>query len=508
VSGPAPDDLAASEVDALVTAIAPNVRAPAVHRRDVVLVTGPWLAGVSAVVAALRERLPEQVFAEATDLAADEAPAAVVFVVSAAAALTESDCALLDAAAGHTEVVIGAVSKIDAHRHWPAMLAAARDTLAAHARRYRDVSWVAVAAAPQLGGPRIDDLVAEVTTQLADAAIKRRNRLRAWEHQLRAADRRHDCDSEAAGRRTRTGLLRQQRDAALRQRRLSKSARTITLRSHIAQARVQLSHFARNRCGSLRGELAEDAAGVTRRRLPGFEADVRSRVDEVVAEVDHGASVHLADIAHQLDLTVELPQVAAAPPTVEVMQPALKSRRLETQLMMFVGAGFGLGVALTLSRVFADLASGLTAAGAAVCGGVGLAVTVWLVRTRGLLHDRAVLDRWVGEVIAALRSAVEELVALRVLSAESALSAAVAEHNEAESAQLAEQVGALDRELREYAVAAERAAEWRDREVPVLRRALDAVDAELGEPETGGHDERPGAARRLTPASPRTHHPR
>src|SRR6202007_2667702 len=133
-------------VDAMVLAIGPRLGAPTTLRRDVVLVTGPWLAGVSGVVAALSERLPEHTFIESTDLAAGEAPTAVVFVVSAAAALTESDCALLDAAAADTDAVIGAVSKIDVHRTWAEVLAADREALSAHAQRYRDVPWTGVAA--------------------------------------------------------------------------------------------------------------------------------------------------------------------------------------------------------------------------------------------------------------------------------------------------------------------------------------------------------------------------
>jgi hypothetical protein len=475
--------------DALVGTVAPRMRRPAVRRCDAVLVTGPWLAGVSGVAAVLRERLPDRFFAETTDLAAGEVPAAVVFVVSAAAALTESDCVLLDAAVAQTDVVIGAVAKIDVHRQWPEMVEVARYTLIAHAPRHRDVPWVGVAAVPEVGEPHVDELVAEVA-KLGNADVKaashRRNRLRAWEFQLQNVTRRYDCDVESVGRRARVALLQEQRDTALRQRRLSKSERTIALRSRIAQARVQLSYFARNRCNFVRGELAEDAAGMTRRRLSGFETQVRSRFDEVIAEVDRGSSAHLAGIAHELGLGIKRPPDAAPLPKVEVAKPALKSRRLETQLMMLLGAGFGLGVALTLSRLFAGLAPGLTAAGAAVCAVVGLAVTVWVVSTRGMLHDRAVLDRWVTEVIAPLRSAAEELVALRVLSAESALSAALAERNETESAQVTEQVTALDSELREHAAAAARAASLRDREMPTVQRALNAVRAELGEPETDG----------------------
>jgi len=470
----------AAEVDALVAAIGPRLASPSVQRRDAVLVMGPWLAGVSAVASALRERLPEHTFIESADLAPGEAPMAVVFVVSAAAALTDSDCALLDAAATDTDVVVCAVSKIDVHHKWRDMLVIDRDLLAAHAPRYCNVTWVGVAAAPQTGEPRVDDLVAQVQKQLADPDVARRNRLRAWESRVQMISRRYERDAEGAGRQARVAALRDERSAVLRQRRLSKSERTIALRSQIQQARVQLSYFARNRCASLRSELQEDAAGLTRRKLGGFEPYARGRVSDVVAEVSDGSSQHLADMAQSLGLSVELP-AAPEPPAVEVPAPPLKSRRLETRLMMALGAGFGLGVALTLSRLLANLAPGLTAAGIVACVAIGLAVTVWVVGTRGLLHDRAVLDRWVGEATASLRSAVEQLVATRVLAAETVLSAAVGEQDEREHARVAARVKAIDSELREHAVATARATAVRDREMPTVQAALAAVRRELGE---------------------------
>src|ERR1700748_2255024 len=174
--------------------------------------------------------------------------------------------------------------------------------------------------------------------------------------------------------------------------------------------------------------------------------------------------------------------------------------------MMLVGAGFGLGVALTLSRLLADLTPGLTVAGAVACAAVGLALTVWVVGTRGLLRDRALLDRWVGEATAQLQSAVEQLVATRVLAAESTLTAALAEQDEGESARgagvrraewtwpaalaeqdegesarVAEQVSVIDTELREHSVVGARAAALRGREMPTLLAALGAVRSELGE---------------------------
>ena len=480
-SGAFAADDADDPVDAMVAAIGPRLGAPTTLRRDVVLVTGPWLAGVSGVVAALSERLPEHTFIESTDLAAGEAPTAVVFVVSAAAALTESDCALLDAAAADTDAVIGAVSKIDVHRAWADVVAADREALSAHAPRYRDVPWTGVAALPDRGDPQVDDLVAAVREQLADTDLARRNRLRAWESRLQNVADRYDRDADGAGRRARVEALREQRSGILRERRLSKSERTIALRSQAQQARVQLSYFARNRCASVRSELQEDAAGLTRRQLPVFESYTRGRIDEVVAEVDEGTTTHLADVAKSLGLAAD-PPAPAALPKIEMPAPQLKSRRLETRLMMLVGAGFGLGVALTLSRLLADLTPGLTVAGAVACAAIGLALTVWVVGTRGLLRDRALLDRWAGEATAQLRSALEQLVATRVLGVESSLAAALGEQDEVESARVTEQVGVIDTELREHAVVGARAAALRGREMPTLQAALGAVRAELGEP--------------------------
>jgi len=496
VSGEQRDDPVAA-VDALVAAIGPRLGSPAIHRRDVVLVTGPWLAGVSATATALRERLPQHKFVESVDLGPGDAPMAVVFVVSAAAHLTGSDCALLDAAAEHTDVVVGVVSKIDVYRNWRGVVAANRDMLTAHAPRYGQVPWVGAAALPDVGEPDVDDLVATVSAQLDDSGLGRRNGLRTWASRLETVARRFDRDVEGAGRRARVDALREERSAALRRRRQSKTERSIALRGQIQQARVELSHFARNRCSSVRAELQEDVAGLSRRNMSGFQAHTRGRLDEVVAEVGGGAATRLDDVARVLGVAVELPAVEALP-TVEVPPPPRKPRRQETWLMMLLGAGFGLGVALTLSRLVRGMASrlspGLATAGVVACVAIGLATTFVVINIRGLLHDRALLDRWAGDVTSSLRSVVEELVATRVLVAESVLSAALMAQNEAETAQVADQVSAIDSELREYATAAERATAARDREMPAVTAALDAVRAELGEPGISHPESRAGDA--------------
>jgi hypothetical protein len=471
--------------DAVVAAVDPGLRSPGVESRDVVLVTGPWLAGATSLIDALRERILEQAFVEADDLSPADAPAAVVLVVSAIASLTESDCALVDLAANYTDLVIGVVSKIDAHRNWRDALAANRARLAARAPRFQHVQWVGAAAAPDLGEPRLDELVGLLRQRLADPDVQRRNRLRAWEVRLYTAIDRYQIAAAGSDRQARVSALRKNRDDILRGRRLSKSERTIALRSQIQQARVQLTYFARNRCTSVRAELQEDAsnwghlplAGDSRRRVGEFESYVRTRAGEVVDEVDEGITTHLGDVATELGLSPSPPP--PAPPRPEVSQPPLKSRRLETQLVMILGAGFGFGVALAVTRLFAGLAPGLTIAGLIAGGLVGLLLTVWVVGIRALLRDRAVLDRWVADVTAALRSVVEERVATRVLAAETALTTDLAARDEVESATAADRVADIDAELREHAVATAKAAAVRDRRLPPLQQAVDAVCAEL-----------------------------
>ena len=214
-----------ADVDALVSAVHPDLPPPAVTCDDVVLVSGPWLAGTTGVIRALRERLPRHTFVEPTELRPGAAPVAVVFVVSATAPLTESDCVLLDTAAADTDAVIGVVTKIDAHRTWHDVLGADRTIAAAHAPRYAGMPWVGAAAAPDLGAPVVDDLVGAVDHALAGESLHRRNRLRAWETRLTNLVSRHQREVSGAGREARLAALREQRSAAVRQARLDKTER-------------------------------------------------------------------------------------------------------------------------------------------------------------------------------------------------------------------------------------------------------------------------------------------
>lgn len=382
----------------------------------VVSVTGPPRAGVTAMADELRRRMPSYRFVEGDT----QEPAAVVFVVSAVAPVIESDCAIAELAAAQTGVVIAVVSKIDDHRDWRQVLDANRERLA-------HLTWVGAAAAPRLGKPHIDELVGLLQAQLRDPAVAERNKLRAWESRI--------CE------------LRDRRDQLVRRRRLAERERVAALRGTVQQARVSLTHVARQRCAALRSELLDAAAAACRSEIAGFPERVRLRCDDALAALDEDI------VAYTGDMAAGLPDSAAA---IRVADPPLTSRRLETQLMTVLGAGFGLGVALVVTRFLIGLAPGLAAAGLVVGGAVGVATTAWVIRARTLLHDRAVLQGWVGDAAGAVRAAADERVATRMLAVEVALASATALGGAAEDDDIARRITAVDAEIRELAHARKR----------------------------------------------------
>ena len=109
----------------------------------IVLVCGPPRAGVTAVTDALRDALSGSTSSNPPVCGPGNAPAVVVFVVSAAPA-GDPDCLVLDGVldAVSADRVVGGV-QVDAHRAW-------RDTVVASRSRYPTLSWLGVTAAPQL----------------------------------------------------------------------------------------------------------------------------------------------------------------------------------------------------------------------------------------------------------------------------------------------------------------------------------------------------------------------
>lgn len=356
---------------------------------DIVVVLGPPLAGAGAVATALRAHLAGCVVVEPAGLPPGRLPDAVVFVVSAAAPMGASEVALFEAAAGRTDAVVAAVSKIDMHRPWRTVLDTNRAALA-----HRRVPWVGVAADPEIGPQILGPLVTAVRAELDGEQRQRRNRLRdgEWVLQRRIAERRQTA---------------------------ARAARRDAVRAGAARARTRLLSTARSQAAELRAQVRRDAASSSGRGLSSVEPRVRRRARQLTAEFDETVCRRLASV-----VTAAGGTPPAFPPAVPGRLPELRPATQEDRLAAVFGTGFGLGVALTLGRLLTEAMPGAGAAIAAVCGTAGVALAGWVVRTRRLLTARAALDRWGAEVAAAVRAEWEE----RVLTAEAAALASAPNH--------------------------------------------------------------------------------
>lgn len=338
-----------------------------------VLVCGPPRAGVSAVAAALAAAGVDVV--EPGALRTGVTPVVVVFVISAAGRPVASDFAVLDRVLGvwAADRVLGVVSKIDAHRRW-------RDAVAIGLARYPALPWSGVAAAPNLGEPRIGELLEAV-----------RSRLELPREVL--------LDS-TIGDMTQPG----------------RQSRVVPLRSRTQQARVQLGALVRRRCADLRTELTDAGGVLTRRSRAAFPDVVRAGLERAAADIDDAVTEHLAVVAAELGLR-DVPSPAPLEPPAPA-PPAAMSGTLESRLAVLLGIGFGLGVAVTLGRFVADLMPGHAALGILPGLFVGAALTGWVVLVRRLLAERVAMQRWAASGVDGLRGAADEAVALRIVAAE------------------------------------------------------------------------------------------
>lgn len=467
----------AERADAVVLEVDPGLGPLGTrHDEDAVLVTGSWLAGASTLSAALARRLPQMRIVEPEDLRPGRAPAVVVFVCSGIAPLTPSDCALIELAAANTEAVVAVVSKIDVHQGWRDVLDRDQRVLSAYNQRFDSVPWLGVSTRGD--SPGLDELAQTVLRLSARSTTGERNRLRAWitrlEGMLHVSPEGDSADD------ARVAELRQRRQAALRRTRTSKSERTLTLRNRIAQARMTLQYFVRNRVGSVTTELREDIRDLRRRDVADFGYRARRRMAVVTDEVEEATEEHLAQVIGDVTQSEAQLRAAAVRPVPPVpSDPPVRSRRLETRMMALFGVFFGLGAAVTVFRLVAYLRPELAPVGLA--GGLvaGACIAVWLVGVRGLLHDRAALERWLGEAMGNLRVYLEQWVAARVLEVETRLNSELVDMDERESERLAAQVEQIDAQLRDAAMNTARATALRSRDLPAVRKALRAAAERL-----------------------------
>ena len=152
-----------------------------------------------------------------------------------------------------------------------------------------------------------------------------------------------------------------------------------------------------------------------------FEAAVRAGAGDFFRELDAELTAQLLALPGE-PLPVD-PRGGVEPAPPALARAPSASRRLETRLMAVLGAGFGLGVALAASRLLAGAVPAGSAVGVVAGVALGVALTAWVVRTRGLLHDRALMERWAAEVVTTMKWHADAVITERLLDRESDFSA-------------------------------------------------------------------------------------
>lgn len=176
-------------------------------------------------------------------------------------------------------------------------------------------------------------------------------------------------------------------------------------RAGLRTSRIEAGAAVRAGCAALRAELQAGVQQST--RAAEFVEQARRRVAEVAADLDAAIEARLE------------PAAAGPPGPLPIpAEPPLRMAALESRLAGLLGLTFGVGAALTLGRMLAELVPGSSGAVAAGSAALGLTLGLWVIRARRVLAERAAADRWVLEVTAALRSGLEDRVSARFLAAE------------------------------------------------------------------------------------------
>jgi hypothetical protein len=215
------------------------------------------------------------------------------------------------------------------------------------------------------------------------------------------------------------------------------------VRARVQQARIRLVFDVRARCAQILADLREAACEAPRGGVAEFEARVHAVAEAFVGDIHAEIDRELAVVGADLSLNVRT--IDGPPRTPDIGIPRRRTDRLQLRLTAVLGAGFGIGVALAVSRLIVGALHGSEGAALAAGGVLGALAALWVIGARGLLQDRAALERWAAEVVAALRAKGDEFVTSRLLTTEIALGGQLAARNDDQAVLIAR----IDAELRQ-----------------------------------------------------------
>jgi Dynamin family len=496
-----------------------QVRHPAPLLRYLTLVDTPGTGGL------------EEAHAEVA-LDAVERASALLFVVDASAPFAQPELDFLVAASKRVNLVVFALSKIDAYPGWRTILADNRAQLQAHAPRFGAAPWFPVSARlaglaaaslsarPTVAGPTgglppeaVADLVresriAELQHALVDLAgkghlLRQANVLRAIRSEivrldLAVADRVRATDPDPAE----AARVRQERAALAARKRTESRQWTLALHTETRRAQVDATRQLRTEVTGVQEELLgriDRAGGDQIKALPEeldralhalsvrLSADLERRFRQVGEQV-------LAQVFAPHELQHVLGQLNASLRHALNARPRRDSAGPDNVLIAMSSAGMafmaGRGAIFGASALGAGslVGAGLLVPVAGL--GLGLAAGAFVLYRRRVQTDRAQARTWLREVLAEARAAISDEIMHRFTDLQYALTLALDDAVERRLRQLDAHIAEIDQ-----AMADDRASRARRRQA--LQQEREALRARVRQV-----DEVLVRARALAPAEP------
>ncbi|MFF0817965.1 hypothetical protein ACFYVR_22785 [Rhodococcus sp. NPDC003318] len=414
-------------------------------------------SGCSTLTARLRAEVPTARFTDGPDPAADT----VLVVFDAASVIGREELELLSGVARGGVGILLTMVRTDLHHDWHTVLGRDIALLAQHAPQLAG----AILPVSAVTGSGLPELSAEVAARATGADPSRRHRT-ALEQTRRLmlatlADLRRD--EGTTGLRERRATLIGQRDGP-------RTEAAAALRRLAALARVDLTHQVGERVRAISAGLRSELDRGSRRELPEFQQRVRDAVTELTVELDASTSATLSGVGEQV---LGKAYRAAGPnrPPPLVAGPEARPRGVEDRMMIVVGASAGVGAGRFVIAPMSGIAGfDLIAIPATLLVGGGAAW--WLTRMRGQVADRAHLRLWLAEVMAQVRSGLEQRALTRLVDTEAETAEAIARAHRQRIREVEESLTDLDRAVRESIGRTSGRLAAVERDLAVVERAL------------------------------------
>jgi hypothetical protein len=459
-----------------------------------VFVHGSSGAGVSTVDAQL-----DLWSVDGVDRAPDiESAAVVLFVLDASAPIGRTTLAALEPVLESTATGV-LVNKVDAHRGWRDVVRSVTDSIAEFVPRAVDVAVMPTSAllaekaravqdpltrtamVEESGIRDVLDFVESAATQHTEV-LRRRKYDAAVRHAAAGARQEIVRKARAVTSASNTAALRAERARLTDIRDRTRAERTAALRTGLQLARAESVHDVSEAVREFASSARESIDNAGRAELRHLQPEMTARLDAVASAVDARLSDRLRAIDTDLELSVELSSVTGSP--LAHPEPSIRRGGVEDKMMIVLGASAGVG----LSRLAVSPLSVVPALEIAVIPlslVLGAFCAWWLVGSRKLVADRAHLRTWVADASAAARSTLEQRVLARILTAESAYSAAARETSRVAARAADTELERVEAELR--VVSENRASVLAacDRDLAALDRGVERFTAGgRAEPET------------------------